>query len=99
MAQSDLFASSSGDFAFLPAGALLLIPTWYSDKVRESRQLPGAPGDYKVTPGSRWTVTALKDGGIVYDGIGPVEVISEGAPGALLGADGACARRPGMPQA
>jgi len=27
-----------------------------------------------VTPGARWTVTSLKDGTTVYDGIGPVEI-------------------------
>jgi hypothetical protein len=33
------------------------------------------PGDYKVTPGERWTVTSRKDGKTVYSGIGPVEVV------------------------
>jgi hypothetical protein len=52
----------------------LCTPAWYSTKVREERQLPLAPGDYKVTPGERWTVTSLKDGTTVYSGIGPVEI-------------------------
>jgi len=37
----------------------------------------GQPGDYKVTPGhgtERWTVTSLKDGTTIYNGIGPVEI-------------------------
>jgi len=52
----------------------LCTPAWYSDTVREERQLPLAPGDYKVTPGERWTVTSLKTGETVYDGIGPVKI-------------------------
>jgi hypothetical protein len=33
------------------------------------------PGDDKVTPGKWWTVTSLKTGEVVYDGIGPVEIL------------------------
>jgi hypothetical protein len=50
------------------------MPAWYSDNTREERDLPLTPGDYKVTPGARWTVTSLKDGATVYSGIGPVEI-------------------------
>lgn len=67
MSQADIFPTDS---------STLYTPAWYSDKVREERELPLAPGDYKVTPGrgaERWTVTSLKDGTTVYIGIGPVE--------------------------
>jgi hypothetical protein len=63
MSQPNLFAAT-----------LLFTPAWYSNEVREEMALPLAPGDYKVTPGARWTVTSLKDGTTVYDGIGPVEI-------------------------
>ena len=33
-----------------------------------------APGDYKVTPGARWSVISLKDGATVYEGMGPVVI-------------------------
>jgi len=59
---------------FFAAETTLVAPAWYSDEVQEERSLPLTPVDYKVTPGTRWTVTALKDGSIVYDGIGPVEI-------------------------
>jgi len=39
--------------------------------------LPLGLGDYKITPGhgaERWTVTSLKDGTTIYNGIGPVEI-------------------------
>ncbi len=65
MARSDFFTSGT---------SVLLAPAWYSSQVREERDLPFAPGDYKVTPGPRWTVTSLKDGATIYDGIGPVEI-------------------------
>ncbi|WP_269475570.1 hypothetical protein [Variovorax sp. PBL-E5] len=42
--------------------------------------MPHQPGDYKVTPGDRWTVTSLKTGETVYSGIGPVEVVRSAAP-------------------
>ncbi|MCT8174399.1 hypothetical protein [Variovorax sp. CY25R-8] len=64
---------SQADF-FPPEPAILSAPTWYSDEARDEHALPLAPGDYKVTPGARWTVTSLKDGTTVYDGIGPVEI-------------------------
>ena len=53
---------------------VLCTPAWYSDEAREEHVLPLAPGDYKVTPGERWTVTSLKTGETVYDGIGPVKI-------------------------
>ncbi len=49
-------------------------PIWYSTEAHDETELPLAPGDYKVTPGPRWTVTSLKDAAIVYEGIGPVEI-------------------------
>jgi hypothetical protein len=57
--------------------AVLYTPAWYSDTAHEIQLLPLSPGDYKVTPGhgaERWTVTSLKDGSMVYSGIGPVEI-------------------------
>lgn len=42
--------------------------------IREERELPLTPGDYKVTPGERWTVTC-STGKTIYSGIGPVEVM------------------------
>lgn len=48
--------------------------------IREERELPLTPGDYKVTPGERWTVTVLKTGETIYSGIGPVEVMRSPAP-------------------
>jgi hypothetical protein len=61
----DLFASS---------GSILRMPSWLGPSVFEELDLPFEPGDYKVTPGERWTVTALKTGETVYSGIGPVEI-------------------------
>lgn len=40
-------------------------------------ELQLAPGDYKVMPGAageRWTVTSLKTGEPVCNGIGPLEI-------------------------
>ena len=54
---------------------LLRMPSWLGPGVHEESELPLEPGDYKVTPGERWTVTALKTGETVYSGIGPVEVV------------------------
>ena len=56
---------------------ILRMPSWLGSNVHEDRELPLAPGDYKVTPGERWTVTSLKDGSTVYSGIGPVEIRRE----------------------
>jgi hypothetical protein len=53
---------------------ILRAPSWLGQDVHEDRELPLAPGDYKITPGERWTVTSLKTNEIVYDGIGPVEI-------------------------
>lgn len=52
----------------------LCTPAWYSDEAREEHELPLTPGDYKNTPGERWTVTSLKTGETVYNGIGPVKI-------------------------
>ncbi|AVQ83833.1 hypothetical protein [Variovorax sp. PMC12] len=65
MSQADIFPTET---------TTLYTPAWYSDKVREEFELPLAPGDYKVTPGDRWTVVSLKDGNTVYSGIGPIEL-------------------------
>lgn len=68
MSQSEIFPTQT---------TTLYTPAWYSDTTREERELPLAPGDYKVTPGEkgeRWTVTSLKDGATIYSGIGPVEI-------------------------
>jgi hypothetical protein len=65
MSQAEFFPSET---------TILRTPTWYSDTAHDETELPLAPGDYKVTPGERWTVTSLKDGSTVYDGIGPVEI-------------------------
>ncbi|MGJ7611176.1 MULTISPECIES: hypothetical protein [unclassified Variovorax] len=53
---------------------ILRAPSWLGQDVHEERALPLAPGDYKITPGERWTVTSLKTNEVVYDGIGPVEI-------------------------
>ena len=65
---------SQADFFSTAEPTLLVTPVWYSDQVRDETLLPLALGDYKVTPGERWTVTSLKDGSTVYSGIGPVEI-------------------------
>jgi hypothetical protein len=62
----DLFASSA---------SILRMPSWLGPSVHEERDLPFEPGDYKITPGERWTVTAFKTGEAVYSGIGPVEIL------------------------
>jgi hypothetical protein len=59
---------------------LLRMPSWLGPGVHEETELPHEPGDYKVTPGERWTVTCLKTGKVVYSGIGPVEVLRSPAP-------------------
>jgi hypothetical protein len=62
----DLFADSS---------SLLRMPSWLGPGVLEERNLPLEPQAYRITPGERWTVTAVKTGETVYSGIGPVEVV------------------------
>lgn len=54
------------------------MPSWLGPGVHEERELPFELGDYKTTPGDRWTLVALKTGEIVYSGIGPVEIIRAG---------------------
>ena len=66
MDSHDLFARSS---------SLLRMPSWLGPGVQEERDLPLDPGEYAITPGPRWTVSALKTGETVYSGIGPVEVL------------------------
>jgi len=46
MSQADIFPTET---------TLLYTPAWYSDDAREEQALPLASGDYKVTPGERWT--------------------------------------------
>ena len=58
---------------------ILRSPSWLGRDVHEDRELPLAPGDYKVTPGERWTVTSLKTNEVIYDGIGPVQIRRERA--------------------
>lgn len=72
-ASRDNLSMSQTEF-FTETATTLRMPSWLGSQVHEDRELPLAPGDYKVTPGERWTVTSLKTGEIVYDGIGPVEV-------------------------
>ena len=71
---------SQTDFFPEPA-TILRMPSWLGSKVHEDRELPLAPGDYKVTPGTRWVVVCLKTNETVYEGIGPVEVRHERAAG------------------
>lgn len=69
MSQTDFFSETP---------TILRMPTWLGRDVTQDHPLPHALGDYKVTPGvgaERWTVTLLKNGETVYDGIGPVEVL------------------------
>ncbi|NDZ17110.1 hypothetical protein C7T35_28065 [Variovorax sp. WS11] len=66
MDSHDLFARSS---------SLLRVPSWLGPDVQEERELPLDPGEYEITPGQRWTVSALKTGATVYSGMGPVEVL------------------------
>lgn len=70
---NDNSCMSQADF-FNDQVTVLSAPSWLGQGVHEDRELPLAPGDYKVTPGEQWTVTSLKDGSTVYDGIGPVEI-------------------------
>lgn len=67
---------SQTEFFSEPA-TVLRMPSWLGSQVHEDRELPLAPGDYKVTPGQRWTVTSLKTNEVVYSGIGPVEILLE----------------------
>ncbi|KWT97689.1 MULTISPECIES: hypothetical protein [unclassified Variovorax] len=62
----DLFARSP---------ALLRMPSWLGPDVHEEMELAFEPGDYKITPGDRWSVVLLKTGETVYSGIGPVEIV------------------------
>lgn len=70
---------SQPDF-FNDQTTILRAPSWLGQDVHEERELPHSPGDYKVTPGERWTVTSLKTNEVVYDGIGPVEILRERTP-------------------
>ena len=60
---------------------LLRIPAWYSPKAHEEVLLPQPPEDYDVRQvGDRWQVTIGGTTELIYDGIGPVEVIRSAAP-------------------
>lgn len=50
---------SQTDF-FNDQATVLRTPSWLGRDVYEDRELPLAPGDYKITPGERWTVTSPK---------------------------------------
>lgn len=69
MSQTEFFAE--------PA-TILRMPSWLGSHVHEDRQLPLAPGDYKITPGKRWMVSSLKTNEVIYDGVGPVEILRDG---------------------
>ncbi|VTU41673.1 hypothetical protein [Variovorax sp. RA8] len=60
---------------FSRSPALLRMPSWLGPDAHESMELAFEPGDYKITPGDRWTVVLLKTGETVYSGIGPVEIL------------------------
>lgn len=75
MSQTDFFSESS---------TILRTPVWYDGATRDDHPLPLSPDDYKVFPdtaGGHWTVTDLKTGVTVYNGIGPVEIVRS-RPGA-----------------
>lgn len=65
---------------------LLRVPAWYSDRVQDEIVLPLPPEEYDVEPGEgingRWVVTS-SSGAVVYNGIGPVEVVLAAAPSKL----------------
>lgn len=63
---------------FARTSSILRMPSWLGSGVHEEAELALEPGAYKVTPGepgARWTVTEVKTGETVYNGIGPVELI------------------------
>lgn len=64
---------------FIETATVLRMPSWLGSQVHEERELPLESGDYKVTPGDRWTVTCLKTNATIYSGIGPVEILRERA--------------------
>lgn len=69
MSRSDFFPVST---------TILRMPTWLVCDIAQDHRLPHALGDYKVTPAvgtERWTATLLKTGGVVYSGVGLVEVL------------------------
>jgi hypothetical protein len=74
---------SQTEFFSEPA-TILRMPSWLGSKVHEDCELQLAPGDYKVMPGDRWTVTCLKTNATIYSGIGPVEILRERAAAAPL---------------
>ncbi len=58
---------------------LLRFPSWLYT-IKEEMVLPKPPETYTVTPGEWWTVTDTSTGVVVYNGIGPVEVLLSPAP-------------------
>lgn len=77
-ASRDNLSMSQTEFFIEPA-TILRMPSWLGSQVHEERELPLESGDYKVTPGDRWTVTCLKTNATIYSGIGPVEILRERA--------------------
>lgn len=51
-------------FAHFPT--LPRMPSWLGLGIHEERELPLTPGEYKATPGDRWTVTLLTIGETIY---------------------------------
>jgi len=68
---------------FPPSRTVMRFASWLGNDVREERVLPYPPGDYEVEAGladQRWTVTLIKTGEMVYNGIGPVELVADPDP-------------------
>ncbi|MFN7155097.1 MAG: hypothetical protein ACK4OE_15540 [Acidovorax sp.] len=65
----------------IPYPTLLRVPTWYGG-LPDGHVLPLEPTAYQVeqTGPDRWTVTLKHSGEVVYQGIGPVEVVESPAP-------------------
>jgi hypothetical protein len=44
---------------------ILRMPSWLGGRAHEECELPLTPGDYKMPPGDRWTVTCLKTNAMI----------------------------------
>lgn len=65
----------------LPHPTLLRYPGWWRGRAITSEQiLPGQPEAYEVVEADGWTVTSLASGQIIYQGAGPVVVVTSPAP-------------------
>lgn len=62
-----------------PHPTLLRYPSWLV-VVAEEQILPLPPEEYKVTPGDWWSVRVRSTGELIYNGIGPVDVVRSPAP-------------------